>query len=84
SLRHLCCSEVSISPLFRWPNLLNHYNFMLQYPILINRPIVVTPVGTKLYRPSEVVLDILPHSQQREFIKEDGEIIVDKQGIRVK
>ncbi|EJD6501482.1 hypothetical protein J9231_02110 [Providencia rettgeri] len=59
-------------------------DFMLQYPILINRPIVVTPVGTKLYRPSEVVLDILPHSQQREFIKEDGEIIVDKQGIRVK
>ncbi|ENY6785854.1 glutaredoxin-dependent arsenate reductase [Providencia vermicola] len=59
-------------------------DFMLQYPILINRPIVVTPVGTKLCRPSEVVLDILPHPQQREFIKEDGEVIVDKQGIRVK
>ncbi|MEQ5238868.1 MULTISPECIES: glutaredoxin-dependent arsenate reductase [Morganellaceae] len=59
-------------------------DFMLQYPILINRPIVVTPIGTKLCRPSEVVLDILPHPQQREFIKEDGEVIVDKQGIRVK
>ena len=59
-------------------------DFMLQYPILINRPIVVTPIGTKLCRPSEVVLDILPHPQQRELIKEDGEVIVDKQGIRVK
>lgn len=59
-------------------------DFMLQYPIRINRPIVVTPIGTKLCRPSEVVLDILPHPQQREFIKEDGEVIVDKQGIRVK
>ena len=59
-------------------------DFMLQYPILINRPIVVTPIGTKLCRPSEVVLDILPHPQQRVFIKEDGEVIVDKQGIRVK
>ena len=59
-------------------------DFMLQYPILINRPIVVTPIGTKLCRPSEVVLDILSHPQQREFIKEDGEVIVDKQGIRVK
>ncbi|MBG5984960.1 glutaredoxin-dependent arsenate reductase [Proteus vulgaris] len=59
-------------------------DFMLQYPILINRPIVVTPLGVKLCRPSEVVLDILPNQQQREFIKEDGEVIVDKQGIRVK
>ncbi|HHV7359573.1 MULTISPECIES: glutaredoxin-dependent arsenate reductase [Morganellaceae] len=59
-------------------------DFMLQYPILINRPIVVTPIGTKLCRPSEVVLEILPHPQQREFIKEDGELIIDKQGVRVK
>ncbi|EKT62974.1 glutaredoxin-dependent arsenate reductase [Providencia burhodogranariea] len=59
-------------------------DFMLQYPVLINRPIVVTPLGAKLCRPSEVVLDILPNRQQREFIKEDGEVIVDKQGIRVK
>ncbi|HEF8773399.1 glutaredoxin-dependent arsenate reductase [Providencia manganoxydans] len=59
-------------------------DFMLQYPILINRPIVVTPLGVKLCRPSEVVLDILPNQQQSEFIKEDGEVIVDKQGRRVK
>ncbi|EMN0831079.1 MULTISPECIES: glutaredoxin-dependent arsenate reductase [Providencia] len=59
-------------------------DFMLQYPILINRPIVVTPLGVKLCRPSEVVLDILPNQQQSEFIKEDGEVIVDKQGIKIK
>lgn len=58
--------------------------FMLQYPILINRPIVVTPLGVKLCRPSEVVLDILPNQQQNEFIKEDGEVVVDKQGCRIK
>lgn len=59
-------------------------DFMLQYPILINRPIVVTPLGVKLCRPSEVVLDILPNQQQNEFIKEDGEVVVDKQGCRIK
>lgn len=53
---------------------------MLQYPILINRPIVVTPLGVKLCRPSEVVLDILPNRQQSDFIKEDGEVVIDKQG----
>lgn len=53
-------------------------NFMLQYPILINRPIVVSPLGTRLCRPSEVVLDILPNSQKRAFIKEDGEKVVDE------
>ncbi|MGM3162612.1 glutaredoxin-dependent arsenate reductase [Dickeya undicola] len=58
--------------------------FMLTHPILINRPIVVTPRGTRLCRPSEVVLDILPDAQQGEFIKEDGEIVVDKSGKRVK
>ncbi len=46
---------------------------MLQHPILINRPIVVTPLGTKLCRPSEVVLDILPDAQKAAFTKEDGE-----------
>nr|WP_278979137.1 glutaredoxin-dependent arsenate reductase [Providencia alcalifaciens] len=51
-------------------------DFMLQYPILINRPIVVTPLGVKLCRPSEVVLDILPNQQQSEFIKEDGQIVI--------
>lgn len=58
--------------------------FMLQYPILINRPIVVTALGTRLCRPSEVVLEILPESQQGAFTKEDGEQVVDAQGKRVK
>ncbi|CAI2028886.1 glutaredoxin-dependent arsenate reductase [Serratia fonticola] len=58
-------------------------DFMLQHPILINRPIVVTPLGTKLCRPSEVVLDILPEAQRGAFTKEDGERVVDAQGKRV-
>lgn len=53
---------------------------MLAHPILINRPIVVTPLGTRLCRPSEVVLDILPDPQQGAFAKEDGEQVVDGQG----
>ena len=57
---------------------------MLVHPILINRPIVVTPLGTKLCRPSEVVLDILPNPQQGAFTKEDGEQVVDAQGKRIK
>ena len=57
---------------------------MLAHPILINRPIVVTPLGTKLCRPSEVVLDILPGPQQGAFSKEDGEQVVDAQGKRIK
>ncbi|HGY1778851.1 TPA: glutaredoxin-dependent arsenate reductase [Citrobacter amalonaticus] len=59
-------------------------NVMLQHPILINRPIVVTPLGTKLCRPSEVVLDILPDVQKGAFTKEDGEKIVNEAGQRVK
>ncbi|MFS7243912.1 glutaredoxin-dependent arsenate reductase [Serratia proteamaculans] len=58
-------------------------DFMLQHPILINRPIVVTPLGTKLCRPSEVVLDILPDAQKGEFTKEDGEKVINAQGQRV-
>lgn len=57
---------------------------MLAHPILINRPIVVTPLGTRLCRPSEVVLDILPSPQQGAFTKEDGEPVVDAQGKRIK
>ena len=57
---------------------------MLAHPMLINRPIVVTPLGTKLCRPSEVVLDILPSLQQGAFSKEDGEQEVDAQGKRIK
>jgi arsenate reductase len=56
---------------------------MLAHPILINRPLVVTPLGTRLCRPSEVVLDILPQPQQGAFSKEDGEVVIDAQGRRV-
>lgn len=59
-------------------------DFMLQQPILINRPIVVTPLGTRLCRPSEVVLDILPVPQRGIFTKEDGEKVVDAAGKRIK
>lgn len=58
-------------------------DFMLQHPILINSPVVVTPVGTRLCRPSEVVLDILPDAQKGAFSKEDGEQVIDAQGQRV-
>ena len=58
-------------------------DFMLQHPVLINRPIVVTPLGTRLCRPSEVVLDILPQPQTAAFAKEDGEAVVNAQGERV-
>lgn len=51
-------------------------DFMLEHPILINRPIVVTPLGTRLCRPSETVLDILPQPQQSPFKKEDGEMVL--------
>ncbi|KFK92519.1 MULTISPECIES: glutaredoxin-dependent arsenate reductase [unclassified Serratia (in: enterobacteria)] len=54
--------------------------FMLQHPILINRPIVVSPLGTRLCRPSEVVLDILPEPQKSAFTKEDGEKVTDESG----
>ncbi|WP_370557005.1 glutaredoxin-dependent arsenate reductase [Edwardsiella tarda] len=55
---------------------------MLSHPILINRPIVVTPLGTRLCRPSERVLEILPTAQQGAFNKEDGEPVVDETGKR--
>lgn len=58
-------------------------DFMVQHPILMNRPIVVTPIGTKLCRPSEVVLDILPQPQQGAFVKEDGEAVIDEKGQRI-
>lgn len=56
---------------------------MMQHPILINRPIVVTPLGVKLCRPSEAVLDILPAPQKGAFAKEDGEVVIDAEGRRV-
>jgi arsenate reductase len=58
-------------------------DFMLQHPILINRPIVVTPLGTRLCRPSEAVLDILPQPQQTAFSKDDGEAVIDSKGNRI-
>lgn len=59
-------------------------DLMLEHPILINRPIVVTPLGTRLCRPSEVVLDILPGDQKGAFAKEDGEKVIDVAGNRLK
>ena len=56
---------------------------MMAHPILINRPIVVTPRGVKLCRPSEAVLDILPNPQRGAFAKEDGEAVVNGQGNRI-
>lgn len=56
---------------------------MLAHPILMNRPIVVTPLGTRLCRPSELVLDILPKAQQGVFTKEDGEQLIDARGQRI-
>jgi len=56
---------------------------MLAHPVLINRPLVVTPLGTRLCRPSEVVLDILPLPQRAAFTKEDGELLINAQGERV-
>jgi len=52
-------------------------DFMLQHPILINRPIVVTPLGIKLCRPSEAVLELLPVPKLKPFTKEDGDVIID-------
>ncbi|WP_345798341.1 arsenate reductase (glutaredoxin) [Castellaniella sp. MT123] len=57
--------------------------FMLEHPILINRPIVATPLGTRLCRPSEIVLEILPQAQRGAFSKEDGEPVVGPEGRRL-
>jgi arsenate reductase len=58
-------------------------DFMMTHPILINRPIVVTSIGTKLCRPSEAVLDILVDAQRGPFTKEDGEVVINEKGERV-
>lgn len=57
---------------------------MLAHPILINRPLVVTPLGVKLCRPSELVLDILQNPQRGAFVKENGEVVVDAAGRHVR
>ncbi|MCF1463621.1 arsenate reductase (glutaredoxin) [Agrobacterium vitis] len=56
---------------------------MLEHPILINRPFVITPLGTRLARPSERVLEILPDTHQGAFTKEDGEKVLDSEGKRL-
>ncbi|MDX3927214.1 MAG: arsenate reductase (glutaredoxin) [Shinella sp.] len=56
---------------------------MMEQPILINRPFVVTPMGTRLCRPSEIVLDILPDTHEGAFAKEDGERVLDEKGRRI-
>lgn len=56
---------------------------MMAHPVLINRPLVVTPIGVRLCRPSEAVLDILPEPQRGAFAKEDGEQVVDADGRRL-
>lgn len=61
----------------------NFISLMRAVPILMNRPIVVTPLGTKLCRPSEAVLDLLPNPQRGAFTKEDGEILINAEGQRV-
>jgi arsenate reductase len=58
-------------------------DFMLVHPILINRPIVETPKGTVLARPSEAVLDVLPNPDIGPFVKDDGEVVIDEKGHRV-
>ena len=60
--------------------LLDH---VVQHPILMNRPVVVTPLGTRLCRPSEAVMDLLPDAQRAAFSKEDGEAVVNAEGQRV-
>lgn len=56
---------------------------MMAHPILINRPLVVSPLGVRLCRPSEAVLDLLPSCQRGVFTKEDGEQVIDNSGNRV-
>lgn len=57
---------------------------MMKHPVLINRPIVVSPLGVRLCRPSELVLELLPSAQRGAFTKEDGERVVDESGQRVR
>jgi arsenate reductase len=58
-------------------------DFIVAHPILMNRPVVISPLGTRLCRPSETVLDLLPNPQRGAFSKEDGEAVIDAEGRRV-
>ncbi|STW04766.1 Arsenate reductase [Klebsiella grimontii] len=88
--RYECCCVKMLSPMKKLGLAEDKFtddqliDFMLRHPILINRPIVVTPLGTRLCRPSEGVLDILPDAQKGAFAKEDGEKVVDDEGKRLK
>lgn len=75
------CKELGLDEPARSDNEL--LGAMLAHPILINRPLVVTPLGTRLCRPSERVLDILPSPQRGAFAKEDGEVVIGEDGKRV-
>lgn len=57
---------------------------MMKHPALINRPLVASPLGVKLCRPSEEVLDLIPAQQKGAFVKEDGEQVVDSAGRRLR
>ncbi len=57
---------------------------MMDHPILINRPLVVSPLGVRLCRPSEEVLDLIPAEQREAFTKEDGEQVIDAEGARLR
>lgn len=75
------CDELGLdNPLLSDDHLIDA---MIAHPVLINRPLVVTPLGVKLCRPSEVVLDILPNPPRGAFAKEDGTVVVDAEGRRV-
>lgn len=74
-------AEMGLSDLFLTDDAL--VDAMMAHPVLINRPLVVSPLGVRLCRPSEAVLDLLPEPQQGAFSKEDGERVVDPSGARV-
>ena len=86
---HTAFYRIKCATHFRNHTTINHtcfdqlIDFMLLHPILINRPFVVTPLGTRLCRPSEAVLDILAQPQQGAFSKEDGEAVIDANGQRL-
>ena len=75
------CRELGLDDLAKTDDEL--LDAMIAHPILINRPVVVTPLGVKLCRPSELVLDILVDRQRGPFTKEDGEKVIDEFGNRV-
>ena len=76
------CAELGLSDPARTDDEI--LDAMVAHPLLMNRPLVITPLGTRLCRPSEAVLDLLPAAQKGPFAKEDGEVVIDAQGRRAK